>query len=162
MCVPVYRRLANYEVLFSGSLVSDSTRPPGRPHARLPCPPPSPGVCSDSVIEFLADSVYLFLLFKAPPPHPPTTSFPFKEKRVWLTGSSPVNSFRSETLSGVNSFRSDLGFQGFPLLRSVDSHPLVSLPCLFPEDVGSPSPGPAGIPSVPLWPRPLVYHACLD
>ena len=64
--------------------------PPGRQHARLPCPPPSPGVCSDSVIEFLADSVYLFLLFKAPPPHPPTTSFPFKEKRVWLTGSSPV------------------------------------------------------------------------
>lgn len=52
--------------LVSGSLVSDSSGPLdcSTPGSR---PPPSPRVCSDSVIEFLADFVYLFLQFKAPP-----------------------------------------------------------------------------------------------
>ena len=35
-------------VQFSHSVVSDSLRPQGLQHARLPCPPPSPGVCSNS------------------------------------------------------------------------------------------------------------------
>ena len=34
-------------LLFSHSFVSDSFRPPGLQHARLPCPSPSPRVCSD-------------------------------------------------------------------------------------------------------------------
>ena len=33
---------------FSCSVVSDPLRPHGLQHARLPCPSPSPGVCSDS------------------------------------------------------------------------------------------------------------------
>ena len=35
-------------VQFSHSVVSDSLWPHGPQHARLPCPSPSPGVCSDS------------------------------------------------------------------------------------------------------------------
>ena len=35
-------------LLFSCSVVSDSLRPHGLQHARIPCPPPSPRVCSDS------------------------------------------------------------------------------------------------------------------
>ena len=31
-----------------GSVVSDSLRPRGVQHARLPCPSPSPGICSNS------------------------------------------------------------------------------------------------------------------
>ena len=36
------------ELLFSRSVVSDSLQPHGLQIARLPCPPPSPGVCSNS------------------------------------------------------------------------------------------------------------------
>ena len=35
-------------VQFSHSVVSDSLRPYGLQHARLPCPPPTPGACSNS------------------------------------------------------------------------------------------------------------------
>ena len=37
----------NY-LLFSCSVVSDSLQPYGLQHTWLPCPSPSPGVCSDS------------------------------------------------------------------------------------------------------------------
>ena len=36
------------QVQFSRSVVSDSLRPHGLQHARLPCPSPTPGACSDS------------------------------------------------------------------------------------------------------------------
>ena len=35
-------------LLFSRSVVSDSLQPGGLQHARPPCPPPTPGACSDS------------------------------------------------------------------------------------------------------------------
>ena len=37
-----------YSVQFSRSVVSDSLRPHGLQHARLPCPSPTPGACSNS------------------------------------------------------------------------------------------------------------------
>ena len=41
--------LSSVQILFfSHSVVSDSLRPHGRQHARLPCPSPSPRVCSNS------------------------------------------------------------------------------------------------------------------
>ena len=49
-----YTRTCSREVsemlslLFSGSVVSKSLPPQGLQHARLPCPSPSPGACSDS------------------------------------------------------------------------------------------------------------------
>ena len=38
----------DYLVLFSRQVVSDSSRPHGLQHTRLPCPSPSPGVCPSS------------------------------------------------------------------------------------------------------------------
>ena len=35
-------------LLFSCSVMSDSLRPHGQQHARLPCPSPTPGACSNS------------------------------------------------------------------------------------------------------------------
>ena len=40
--------LASTSVQFSRSVVSDSSRPHGQQHARLPCPSPTPGTCSNS------------------------------------------------------------------------------------------------------------------
>ena len=37
-----------FSVQFSHSVVSDSLRPHGMQHARLPCPSPTPGACSNS------------------------------------------------------------------------------------------------------------------
>ena len=41
-------RLHLLAMLFSHSVMSDSLRPHGLQHARLPCPSPAPGVCSNS------------------------------------------------------------------------------------------------------------------
>ena len=41
-------RFQIYLLMFSHSLVSDSLWPHGLQHARLPCPSPSPGACSNS------------------------------------------------------------------------------------------------------------------
>ena len=43
-----YRWRPTYLLLFSHSVVSDSSWPHELQHARLPCPSPSPRVCSDS------------------------------------------------------------------------------------------------------------------
>ena len=47
MCYGVWLRAA-FQLLLSCSVVSDPSRPHGLQHARLPCPSPSPGVCSNS------------------------------------------------------------------------------------------------------------------
>ena len=41
-------RMKQRSVQFSHSVVSDSLRPHGLQHARLPCPSPTPGACSNS------------------------------------------------------------------------------------------------------------------
>ena len=41
-------RLYNIAIQFSGSVMSDSLRPHGLQHARLPCPSPAPRACSNS------------------------------------------------------------------------------------------------------------------
>ena len=44
----IFVHLFSESVQFSRSVMSDSLQPHGRQHARLPCPSPSPGVCSNS------------------------------------------------------------------------------------------------------------------
>ena len=44
----LYTVLLSDSVQFTRSVVSDSLRPHGLQHARLPCPSPSPGACSNS------------------------------------------------------------------------------------------------------------------
>ena len=48
-------------VQFSFSVVSDSLRPHGLQHTRLPCPSQSPGACSNSSIQWMVPSNYLIL-----------------------------------------------------------------------------------------------------
>ena len=43
-----YKGALHCSVQFSRSVVSDSLRPHGLQHARLPCPSPTPGACSNS------------------------------------------------------------------------------------------------------------------
>ena len=49
---PIYKELALRELsmllLFRCSVASDSLQPRGQQHARLPCPSPSPRICSNS------------------------------------------------------------------------------------------------------------------
>ena len=47
--------------LFSCSVMSNSLRPHGLQHARLPCPSPSPGACSNMSIELVMPSNHLIL-----------------------------------------------------------------------------------------------------
>ena len=47
--------------LFSCSVMSNSLRPHGLQHARLPCPSPSPGACSNMSIELVMPSKHLVL-----------------------------------------------------------------------------------------------------
>ena len=44
----VFKYLFFSSVQFTHSVVSDSSRPRGLQHARLPCPSPTPGACSNS------------------------------------------------------------------------------------------------------------------
>ena len=45
---PVNRFITSCSVQFSWSVMSDSLRPHGLQYARLPCPSPTPGACSNS------------------------------------------------------------------------------------------------------------------
>ena len=49
------------QVQFSHSVVSDSLQPHALQHARLPCPSPTPGACSNSSIELVMPSNHLIL-----------------------------------------------------------------------------------------------------
>ena len=49
------------KLLFSRSVVSSSLQPHGLQHSRLPCPSPSPGVCSNSSIVSMMPSNHLIL-----------------------------------------------------------------------------------------------------
>ena len=48
-------------LLFIRSVVSNSLRPYGLQHTRLPCPPLSPEICSNSSIELVMPSNHLIL-----------------------------------------------------------------------------------------------------
>ena len=75
-------------LLFSHRVMSDSLRSHGLQHARLPCPSPSPGVCSDScpLSRWGRPTIYLILccpLLLLPPIFPSIRSLPV----TWLFAS---------------------------------------------------------------------------
>ena len=84
-------------LLFSHRVMSDSLRSHGLQHARLPCPSPSPGVCSDSCPlswwcqPTISSSVILFCLQS----FPASGSFPMS----WLFASSGQSIGASTTAS---------------------------------------------------------------
>ena len=48
ICNFIYFRICGYSVQFSHSVMYNSLQPHGLQHARLPCPSPTPGACSNS------------------------------------------------------------------------------------------------------------------
>ena len=69
-------------LLFSCSVVSDSLRPHQLQHSRLPCPPLSPGVCSNSCP--LGQCYYLSISSSAAPAFFCPQSFPAYVGVIWV------------------------------------------------------------------------------
>ena len=125
---------------FSCSVVSDSLRPHGLQHARLPCPSPTPGACSNSCPlrqwchPIISSSV---IPFSCLPSFPASGSFPmslFFASGGQSIGVSALAECPSSEHSGLISFRIDwfylLAVQG--TLKSLLQHhsPKASiLPC---------------------------------
>ena len=94
-------------ISFSRSVVSDSLRPHELQHARLPCPPPTPRVHSDSrpssqwCHPAISSSVVPFS--SCPQSSPASESFPMSQHFAWLgqgTGVSALASFLPKKSQG--------------------------------------------------------------
>ena len=121
MVLNASKSLKSRWLLFRCSVVSDSLQPGGQQHARLPCPPPTLGACSDSCPlsqwchPTISSPVVPF--FCCPQSFPATGSFPLS----WLFISSGQTTRVSASvlpisIQGFVSFRIDwfdlLGVQG--------------------------------------------------
>ena len=76
-------------LLLSHSLMSDSLRPHGLQHTRLPCPSPSPGVCSNScsLSQWCHPTISSSVIpFSCPQSFPASGSFPMR-----ASGSFPMS-----------------------------------------------------------------------
>ena len=117
-------------VQLSCSVVSDSLRPHGLPHARLPCPSPTPGACSNSCpwIRWCYPTISSSVL-----PVSCLQSFPasgsFLMSQFFASGGQSIGvsasaSLLSSEYSGLISFRMDwldlLAIQG--TLKSLQHH----------------------------------------
>ena len=124
-------------IIIVQSVMSDSLWPHGLQHARLPCPAPSPGVCSKSCPlsrwwhTTTSSSVVPFS--SCPPSFPASGSFPMSQlfssggESIGVLAFSPSNEY-----TGLTSFRIDwfdlLAVQG--TLKSLQHHSLKAFVCL--------------------------------
>ena len=106
--VCVYVCIYSSSVQFSRSVVPDSLQSHGLQHARLPCPSPTPGACSDSC----SSGRWC---------HPAISSFivPFSSclQSFPASGSSPVSQFFT---SGGQSIRASVQHQSFQRIFRTD------------------------------------------
>ena len=115
------------QLLFSCSIVSDSLRPCGLQHARLPCPSLSPGVCSNSYpFSWQCHPTILSSWSPSPPPAfnlSSESSLRIRWPKYW---SFSFSISPSKEYSGLSSFRIDwfnlLAVQG--TLKSLRQHPI--------------------------------------
>ena len=121
-------------LLFSRSVVSDSLRPHGLQHSRLPCPSPSPGACSNSCsLNRWCDptiSSTVVSLSSCLQSCPGSGSFPVS--RLFTSGGQNVLSFSfsispSNEYSGLISFRIDCFPIYWPWMIGLDAIILVFL-----------------------------------
>ena len=92
-------------LLFSRSVVSDSLRPHGLQHARLPCPSPSPRVCSNScslspwchptILSYVIPFSYCFQSF------PASVSFPMNQ--LFTSGGQSIGASVSASVIPMNT-----------------------------------------------------------
>ena len=116
----VWRVPANLE-LFCCSVVSDSLRPHELQHARLPCPSPSPGVCSESCplswwcYPIISSSVTRFS--SCPQSFPPSGSF--QMCRLFASGGQSIGASASASVLPMNILDwFPLGLTGLSSLKS--------------------------------------------
>ena len=107
-------------LLFSGSCVSDSLRPHGLQHTRLPCPSPSPRSCSNSpplsrwCHTRTSSSVVPFSCFLSVPV---LRSFPMS--RLFSSGDQSIGASASASVLSVNiQGWFPLGLTGLTFLQS--------------------------------------------
>ena len=90
-------------LLFSHLVVSDSLWPHGLQHTRLPCPSPSPGVCSNLSIESVMPSNHLILCCPLLLLH---SIFPsirvFSTSQLFASGGQSIRSSASASLFPMN------------------------------------------------------------
>ena len=107
-------------LLFSHSVVSNSLWPHGLQHARLPCPSPSPGACSNSCpwsqwcYPTIVSSV---ILFSCPQSFPDRGSFPLSQ--LFASGDQSIGVSASTSVLPKNTQDwSPLGWTGWISLQS--------------------------------------------
>ena len=109
-------------VQFSGSVVSNSMQPHGLQHARLPCPSPTPGACSNScplnrrhpIISFSVTS-----FSSCPQSFPASRSFPMNQ--LFTSGGQSIGGPASASASVLPMNIQDsvsLGLTGYIFLLS--------------------------------------------
>ena len=107
-------------LLFSHSVMSDSLRPHGLQHARLPCPSPTPRACSNSCPSSrwchptISSSVIPFSC-----PHSFPASGSFQLKQLFASGGQQIGSSASASVLPMNTQDwSPLGWTGWISLQS--------------------------------------------
>ena len=91
-------------MLFSRSVMSDSLWPHGLPHARLPCPSPSPGACSNSCL--LSQWCHPIISSSVVPFSSCLQSFPasnyFPVSRFFVSGGQSIGASASASVPPMN------------------------------------------------------------
>ena len=91
-------------VQFSGSVVSNSMQPHGLQHARLPCPSPTPGACSNScpLIRWCHPTFSSFAVpfSSCPLSFPASGSFPMSQ--FFTSGGQSIGGAASATVLPIN------------------------------------------------------------
>ena len=108
MCFLKYHHIHLYSVQFSHSVMSDSLRPHGPQHTRLPCPSPAPGAYSSSCPSSrwyhlpISSSVVPFSHLQS---FPASGSFP--RSQFFTSGGQRICISPSNEYSGLISFKMD-------------------------------------------------------
>ena len=110
-----------FSVQFSRSVMSNSLRPHGMQHTRLPCPSPTPGACSNSCPSSqwchpaISSSVVPFS--SCPQSLPASESFPVSQLFAWGGQSTGVSTSASVLPMNTQDW-SPLGWTGWISLQS--------------------------------------------
>ena len=109
-----------YSVQFSCSVVSNSLGPHGLQHARLPCPSPTPGACSNHIC-WVSDSIQPSHPLSSPSPPalnlPASGSFPVSQ--LFASGGQSIGVSASTSVLPMNTQDwSPLGWTGWISLQS--------------------------------------------
>ena len=106
-------------VEFSRSVVSDSLRPQGLQHARLPCPSLSPRVCSTPLSWWYHPNISIPVVpfSSCPQPLPASETFPMSQLFSWSGQSIGVSALASVLPMNTQDW-SPLGWTGWISLQS--------------------------------------------